>query len=64
VLSAMFGVTNKLLDAAAAALKGDRQRIAGLRRDLLDLHAATAKGACCEGLGARAPGARCWRAWR
>lgn len=42
VLSAMFGVTNKLLDAAHAAVRGDPAKVQKLRGDLLSLHTKTA----------------------
>ena len=44
MLSAMYGVTNKLLDAATSAGKGNVARVQKLRGELLDLHGGTAKG--------------------
>ena len=44
VLSAMYGVTNKLMDAAVSAGKGNIARVQKLRGELLDLHCGTAKG--------------------
>jgi aspartokinase len=45
VLSAMYGVTNKLIEAAAAALKGDTASVARLRGELHALHRNTLQGA-------------------
>ena len=52
MLSAMYGVTNKLMDAASSAGKGNLPRVLKLRGELIDLHCGTAKGALRRG-GAR-----------
>ena len=49
VLSAMFGVTNRLIDAANHAIKHDKVAVSKIRGDLLDAHVATAKGECVGG---------------
>ncbi len=46
VLSAMFGVTNRLLDAAQHAMKGDQEGVEKLRSALLDAHVNAAKSEC------------------
>ncbi len=47
VLSAMFGVTNRLLDAAQHAMKGDQEGVEKLRSALLDAHVNAAKSEEC-----------------
>jgi bifunctional aspartokinase / homoserine dehydrogenase 1 len=41
VLSAMYGVTNKLIEAGKSALLNDRMKVAKIRADLLNLHTRT-----------------------
>lgn len=48
VLSAMFGVTNRLLDTVKAAAAGDKATVAKTRAALLDAHVRTAKGLCTQ----------------
>ena len=44
VLSAIFGVTNRLLDASNAAVAGDASKVSSIRTALLDAHAKVAQG--------------------
>lgn len=46
VLSAMFGVTNRLLAAVKASEQGDRAALARIRGGLVDAHVNVARGAC------------------
>ena len=50
MVSAMLGVTNRLLGAAAAAAKGHTSDVAAQRGALLDLHASTARDLMVPGL--------------
>jgi hypothetical protein len=43
----MFGVTNRLLDAAQHAMKGDQEGVEKLRSALLDAHVNAAKSEEC-----------------
>lgn len=60
VLSAMYGVTNKLIEAAAAALRGDSANVARLRGELHALHRSTLQGAWRGGAGVVGWGAVGW----
>lgn len=46
VLSAMFGVTNRLLDGANQAVKGNRTGVTKIRNELLDTHTRTVQSLC------------------